>query len=312
VECARKWEIGEGIVEALPLAIGRMKVHETNVKANQENDEAETSMPLTAKPASWTECVHYLLCYQPPASEASTQYITLHPNGARIVHHLLNSCHTSNHFQKRLVKAVLSYDTSDLIHMAKDGMGSVCILDALLLNARRATTAVTLLERFLPLDSSEGYQSCPLATLATDRIGHHVLLKLYDALPESNRLRMVEQLSHSTSKLTGNAMGRKVSETVNLGEFTLNGEDGWQEAQKKRNDNLNFLEDMISTKESKRTSEEDSDTEASASKKDKKEKKKRKRKHKRKSDAGDNDKSTKKKKVLDTTASIMDVLTLNQ
>jgi hypothetical protein len=107
--------------------------------------------------------------------------------------------------------------TESLVLIAKDGLGSRCIMDGILdgpvLIPIFARASKQLWEKL------QGHWT----PLALDRVGHHTVKKLFTALPKvDDKAKLVDELHHAGNRLRGNAMGRSVMESCQV---ELYGED---------------------------------------------------------------------------------------
>ena len=131
--------------------------------------------------------------------------ITLDVAGCRTIHYMLR-------FAPRLCEQVLEgiieeISAEDLISIAKDGLGSRCIMDGILDGPVKtpifANAAKELREKL------NGHW----ISLATDRVGHHTVKKIFKALPRiDDKAKLTEELLSGGNRLNGNSMGRNVIE----------------------------------------------------------------------------------------------------
>ena len=174
--------------------------------------------------------------------------LLLNVEGTRALFHLL-------HFQgkagKSVVDSVLTLSTTDLERLAKDGLGSRCVWDAIL---EEKSPAVSSCKKFLIKLQGRW------VALATDRVGHYVVRKLFTALPDNNsREVLVKELSEAIIRLEGNAMGRKIASLCHLREYTSRGKKEWERSIGKSAKEKVWLEEMLhsepkgQTKNRKRT-----------------------------------------------------------
>ncbi|KAL7501484.1 hypothetical protein ACHAWT_009379 [Skeletonema menzelii] len=163
---------------------------------------------------------------------SSGERLTLNAAGARTMYHIFQ-------FTERLrsdwVNGFLNlYGTNDLAKIANDGLGSRCIIDGLLDGPAKEVASKSLYSKL--------FNRLPF--LAAERVGHHVVMKLFRALPYDDKAVMSAELSHSLNRLGSNAMGRSVMATCAVKEY-LEGENAWKEALAKQKVNEEWLKDII-------------------------------------------------------------------
>eukprot|EP00986_Skeletonema_menzelii_P016431 scaffold14557_cov133-Skeletonema_menzelii.AAC.3 len=163
---------------------------------------------------------------------SSGERLTLNAAGARTMYHIFQ-------FTERLrsdwVNGFLNlYGTNDLAKIANDGLGSRCIMDGLLDGPAKEVASKSLYSKL--------FNRLPF--LAAERVGHHVVMKLFRALPYDDKAVMSAELSHSLNRLGSNAMGRSVMATCAVKEY-LEGENAWKEALAKQKVNEEWLKDII-------------------------------------------------------------------
>lgn len=87
------------------------------------------------------------------------------------------------------------------------------------------------------------------SNLAIDRVGQHVVKKLFDGLVSHNdKAILVAELAQSKAKLNGNNMGRSVLDACAVHEF-LEGESQWKAKIEKIKKEKSILEDILMTGE---------------------------------------------------------------
>jgi hypothetical protein len=105
--------------------------------------------------------------------------------------------------------------TDELVVIAKDGLGSRCIMDGILEGPVQtpifAAAAKKLLKKF----------TGTLVALSSDRVGHHIVMKLFHALPKiDDKTKLVDELATSGgNRLSGTSMGRSVMEACRVEEY---------------------------------------------------------------------------------------------
>jgi hypothetical protein len=231
-------------------------------KSNDKDVEENTRKRRSkAKGMSVEECIPRLLGLFPGSGVGEHDRLTLNAEGSRALYHIL-------HFKERLRKdwvngIVEIYVRDELSKIANDGLGSACVLDALLDGPARSVASKMLHQKL----------SDRITYLATERVGHHTVEKLFRALPTlEDKAVLSAELSHSLNKLGSNAMGRSVMVSCAVKEY-CEGESVWKEAVSKQKGKESWLKEIIGEKE---TSDDDGDEgKKKRRKKDTKNKKKR-------------------------------------
>mmetsp|Transcript_6741 Transcript_6741/g.7587 ORF Transcript_6741/g.7587 Transcript_6741/m.7587 type:complete len:776 (-) Transcript_6741:138-2465(-) len=171
------------------------------------------------------------------------QRITLDVPGCRSVFHLLQ-------FSPRLCKDVLmgiieGMSVEDLISITKDGLGSRCIMDGILDHQHGTTSSSIFGTATVDLRNKLSGQ---WASLATDRVGHHTVKKVFSALPRlDDKLKLVEELSSAGNRLHGNKMGRSVVDACCVDVFVDDGSNNteWRQKVGRMAKKENFLTELI-------------------------------------------------------------------
>ena len=83
-----------------------------------------------------------------------------------------------------------------------------------------------------------------LSFLAAERVGHHVVIKLFRALPMEEKAALSLELSQSLNRLGSNAMGRSVMVSCAVKEY-LEGEHVWKAALAKQEEKDNWLKEIV-------------------------------------------------------------------
>ena len=76
------------------------------------------------------------------------------------------------------------------------------------------------------------------------RVGHHVVIKLFRALPLDDKAALSLELSQSLNRLGSNAMGRSVMISCAVKEY-LEGENVWKAALAKQEEKDNWLKEIL-------------------------------------------------------------------
>ncbi|KAL3942150.1 MAG: hypothetical protein SGBAC_003612 [Bacillariaceae sp.] len=211
-ELASKFRVGQdGILKSIRLgfaAINKSAVQETPAKneANEQEEDGKKKKKARKKATSVEvkDCVKSLLGVQLPEKEGDR--IILDATGARAVYHMLR-------FTPRLCEEVLKgcvdeHSVEELVAIAKDGLGSRCVMDGILSGPIK-TPIFAAASKGLFAKLTDHWVS-----LSIDRVGHHSVKKLFLALPRiDDKSKLVEELMNGGKRLTANKMGYSVSET---------------------------------------------------------------------------------------------------
>uniref|UniRef100_A0A7S4ASM3 Pumilio domain-containing protein NOP9 n=1 Tax=Pseudo-nitzschia australis TaxID=44445 RepID=A0A7S4ASM3_9STRA len=206
-ELASKYRIEQdGLLKAVRL--GFLAVHgdgnnNSNPETTTDNSEGGKKKKQRKKASSveLKDCIPMLIGLK--RNPEDDQHITLDAAGCRSVHHMLR-------FSPRLCQDVLDgiieeMSAEDLVSIAKDGLGSRCIMDGILDGPVKTTIFGTATK-----DLREKLIGC-WASLATDRVGHHTVKKVFKSLPRiDDKAKLVEELVDGGNRLRGNTMGRSV------------------------------------------------------------------------------------------------------
>jgi len=219
-ELAAKYRVGqETLMKSIRIGFGSL---------NRQNVDSEIAVGEPSKKKQRTkstaieikDCIPLLLDLKMDKDESTR--IQVDAAGARAIYHML-------HFTPRLcediLKGLVDELTSDEIEsLARDGLGSRCILDGILEGPpNHASFASAFLSMLSKLKGR-------WTSIATDRVGHHSVKKLFHALPKmDDKGRLAEELASGGNRLQGNAMGRSVSEECMLESFVENRKD-WRKA----------------------------------------------------------------------------------
>ena len=153
--------------------------------------------------------------------------------------------------------------------------------------------------RLLPLTILEGRW----VSLAVDRVGHHMVKKIFAALPQiTDKAMLVKELASSGSnRLSGTSMGRDIMEACAMNEYERD-KKAWRHTVSKMlsSDGEKWIENELPSKDNKKLKE-------APSEQDKKSKCKRKQKKIEKASPDNMSKPSKKK--LSSVGSIMKLMT---
>lgn len=204
-ELAAKYRIEQdGLLKAIRLGFLSLKGDNNSHAETVADTDKDGKKKKERKKASSIEikdCIPMLIGLK--RNPDDDQRITLDVAGCRSVHHMLR-------FSPRLCQDILNgitqeLSTEDLVSIAKDGLGSRCIMDGILDGPVKtpifSTGTKNLLEKL----------SGRWASLATDRVGHHTVKKLFRHLPKiDDKAILAEELVSGGNRLRGNSMGRTI------------------------------------------------------------------------------------------------------
>jgi hypothetical protein len=233
-ELAAKFQVHqEPLLEALSLGTGAfmrvdgdIPLQEQGVNATDSRRHA-SAVPLKA-------CIRPLLNLKTPLKHGDR--LTLGVEGTRAIYHLLR-------FEPKLCVGLLdgltvSMTPDELEMLAKDGLGSRCVWDGILDGPTSEKpfqhAARNLLKRL----------SGRWVALASDRVGHHCVMKLFDALKLDDKAVLTAELAQGSNRLGGSAMGRSIMEACAVNAF-LNGENAWKDAVRKLDKGDAWLNDLL-------------------------------------------------------------------
>lgn len=235
-ELAAKFRVGqESLLKAVRLGFGAI-----NAASGEINDGVDSKKKKQRKKASAVDikdCVSRLISLRRPDQEGDR--IILDAAGTRSVYHMLR-------FSPRLCEDVLNgivedMTTEDLLLVAKDGLGSRCILDGILDGP--VTSPIFIAATKSLLAKLKGHW----VSLSTDRVGHHTVKKMFKALPKiDDKAKLVEELESGGNRMSGNSMGRNVVETCFVDVYRENRKEWRKTVSKMQGKEETPLEDVIS------------------------------------------------------------------
>ena len=211
------------------------------------------------------ECIPLLVDIKPPEKEGGRAMLDV--GKARCIHHLL-------HFSPKLCKDILSgitqnFTAQELEWIANDGLGSRCIMDAIVVGGETGKPFSTARRQLLEKLSGRW------VALSVERVGHHLVQNLFKGLASMvDKATLTAELARGMNKLGGNAMGRKVIMTCAVKEF-LEGEMEWNAAVTKQARREEWLKDVLEA--DVRDVSEDGDQNAAVEGKKKRKRKKKKK-----------------------------------
>jgi nucleolar protein 9 len=159
-------------------------------------------------------------------------------------HTIRNLLRFEPNYSTRIVNGILELSDDDLELLAKDNLGSRSVWEGIL----EGPVSVPVFSGAMPrlLRKMNGRW----ATLASDRVGHHVTIKMFQNLVDiDDRKCLVEELSTRRSRLNGCNMGRKVMDVCLIREFSAEGEVAWKALVRKMMVNSNWISDLTESKE---------------------------------------------------------------
>jgi hypothetical protein len=214
VELAAKFRVGQdSILKAIRLGFGAANTEEAEDAADNSEAAEDGKKKKKRKKDSAVaikDCIPKLINIKKPESDGGRAVLDV--AGSRSVYHLLR-------FSPRLCDEVLSgiaegLTQDELQMIAKDGLGSRCIMDGILDGPVKTPIFAAAVKNLF-----EKLQSCWVA-LASDRVGHHTAMKMFAALPRiDDKAKLVEELSTGGNRLGGTAMGRSVVEACLVDEY---------------------------------------------------------------------------------------------
>lgn len=226
----------EQLIHALMRGFASVSAADDGEAAKKGSDGKRQKKRSKSKGLSAKDCIPLLLGLTASSDDneaySSGERLTLNAAGARTLFHIFQ-------FTERLrsdwVNGFLNlYGTNDLVQIANDGLGSRCIMDGLLDGPAKELASKSLYSKLFSR----------LPFLAAERVGHHVVMKLFRALPYDDKAVMSAELSHSLNRLGSNAMGRSVMASCAVKEY-LEGENAWKEALAKQRVNEEWLKDIL-------------------------------------------------------------------
>jgi hypothetical protein len=233
----------------------------------------------TSNATKLDSCLSTLLCLKKPTAHG--ERVGLDVPGTRTVFHILRF---ESPLSQGILEAILRLPVEDLELLAKDGLGSKCVWDGILDGPLKDTSFSAAIKELRTKLSGRW------VALATDRVGHHVVKKVFRSLSDiEEQQHLVEELSDGRSRLNGNSMGRDVMDACLVREFTSEGVDGWRSMTRKMLRKKEWLADLVHADEELNP---------------KKGKNKRKKKHKDR----DSGRKSKRSKPKSTVESILQVL----
>jgi len=190
------------------------------------------------------DCIPMLLDVIPAENDGDRPWIDA--SGARTIHYLLKF---NPDLCKDTLKGILRHSVSDLEMLAKDGLGSRCVWDGILdgPSSKSPVFASAITKLFSKLRGR-------WIALASDRVGHHVVKKLFRSLPGMDaKQQLVIELIEGKTRLNGCAMGRSVMDACNVEVFVSSGEKEWSRTVSKMLEKGEWLNEIVDKGPSRRS-----------------------------------------------------------
>lgn len=187
-----------------------------------------------AQDVTLQQCVSFLL---QPKNELSGERISLSVPGARTVYQLLRFMPKNC---KAVIAGLLELPQDVLEMIVKDGMGSRCVIDAILEGSTGEGVFNTARSRLVKALSGRW------AALSTDRVAHHATIKLVAVLKDMEAKKVIlDELVKGKKRLSDNNMGRRVLQDCMIHEYEMNGAEEWSRIFRKRQEKATFMEDIF-------------------------------------------------------------------
>ena len=231
IELAAKYRVGqETLLKSIRLGFASFVNNKANDVNNydgedNEKEEGETVKKTKKKPrkkasaVSMQDCIVRLINLQCPSMDS--ERISLDAAGVRCVYHLLRL--TPRLCEDTLEAILESYAADELVRIAKDGLGSRCIMDGILAGPTKTPFFITAVKGLF--DKLKGHW----VALATDRVGHHTVRRMFYALPKiDDKSKLADELVSGGNRLSGNAMGRSITDLCLLDMYNEDRK-GWRQ-----------------------------------------------------------------------------------
>lgn len=236
-ELAAKYRVGQdSLMKAMRL--GFVSLRETTQEDGKE-DAPEEKKKKQRKKASAVDIQHCVLeLVNLKMQDKDAMKISLDPVGTRSVYHMLR-------FTPRLCEETLGaitemFSQDELELLARDGLGSRCIMDGILCGPTKTPVFGVAVKALL------GKLSGRWVALSTDRVGHHTVKNMFLALPKiDDKAKLVEELVLGGNRLNGNTMGRSVVEACLVNEYNENRKEWRRMVAKTLTKDDNFLDEMV-------------------------------------------------------------------
>lgn len=241
VEVAAKHRVGQdGLLKSIRLGFASLqdsgsteKEFDGTTKVEVGNTSTQKKKPRKkASTVNLADCIQKLLDAK---IEGGNGRVVLDVSGARTVYFMLR-------FAPRLceetITGIVSYPTEMLIKFAKDGLASRCIWDGILEGAMDSPCFSLGLQKLR--DTLSGNW----VTMSCDRVGQHIVRKIFRQSPSEERMKIAEELSRAIPRLSGSSMGRSIMEVCAIRHFSA-GAEAWNRAVKKAGMESDWLNDVV-------------------------------------------------------------------
>ncbi|GMF17225.1 unnamed protein product [Phytophthora lilii] len=194
------------------------------------------------------------------STSATSAKVQLNVMGARIIEQMQQF--EAGEYLAPLYKGILSFNSAQLMALAKDSTGSRCVVEPIWESKDSSTAWVRqeLYERFVG----------KFGTLAMDRLGAFSVMKCYEDLPLDKKEAVVHELLAVETQLSGSHFSQLVMNTCHLFEYKQSREK-WEALYTKQQKIADLFKDVVD-------SDEALEEGAKKHKKHKKDKKSKKRK----------------------------------
>lgn len=126
--------------------------------------------------------------------------------------------------------------------LAKDALGSRCVLDGILEGPVVDPIFASALSRLVIKLRGRW------VAVATDRVGHHTVKKVFRALRDmKDKESLVHELVEGKNRMNGNSMGRSVLDALEVHIYETKGEKEWSKAIKKNVEKEEWLKEIVAT-----------------------------------------------------------------
>lgn len=236
-ELAARFQVRqEPILKALRLGIG-LSIKATSVESieAESTENKKRKLHHVASTVPLKDCVSPLLNLKAPVKHGDR--LSLGVEGTRAIYYLLR-------FDPKLCGGILDGITQtltpeELEMLAKDGLGSRCIWDGIL-DGSKSEKVFQNAARNLLIKLTGRW-----VALASDRVGHHCVMKLFTALKIEDKAVLTAELAHGSNRLGGSTMGRSVMDACAVNAFLLDGENAWNDAVRKLQKDESWLNDIL-------------------------------------------------------------------
>jgi len=183
------------------------------------------------------------------SSGVGGRHITVNVEGTRALHYFLQFDEGKENDKHPIIESLFALPSDDLAALAQDGLSSRCVWDALFLPSIYKRSCVVKARTRLVKHLRGKW-----TMLATDRIGHHMVIKLFRSFSDIKlREVLTEELSQEMYRLKGNNMGRSVVKEFELNTYTYSKSD-WTKMMQNQMDSQQWFQDEIMDKKPKRKS----------------------------------------------------------